>query len=83
MVALKGTTVKNDFKNICNRAYNGEPIIVSRPKEENVVLVSEKDYTSLINNVEYLTKLLNSFNEIKNGETTTLSVKEMELLANG
>lgn len=63
MVALKGTTVKNDFKNICNRVYNGEPIIVSRPKEENVVLISEKDYTNLVNNVEYLSKLLNSFNE--------------------
>ena len=47
MVAVKGTTVKNDFKNICDRVFKGEVFIISRPKDENVVMVSEREYTEL------------------------------------
>jgi len=57
MVAVKGTTVKNDFKNICDRVFKGEVFIISRPKNENVVLVSEKEYAELERlkrNAEYL-----------------------------
>jgi antitoxin YefM len=60
MVALSGTTVKNDFKNICDRVYKGEVIIISRPKDENVVLVSEREYAELEKcrrNAEYLAKI--------------------------
>ena len=47
MVAVKGTTLKNDFKNICDRVFNGEVYIISRPKNENVVMISEKEYAEL------------------------------------
>ena len=60
MVAVKGTTVKNDFKNICDRIFKGEVFIISRPKDENVVMVSEKEYTELERikkNAEYLAKI--------------------------
>ncbi len=60
MVAVKGTTVKKDFKNICDRVFNGEVFIISRPKDENVVMVSEREYTELERikkNAEYLAKI--------------------------
>ena len=60
MVAVKGTTVKNDFKNICDRAFHGEVFIISRPKNENVVIVSEREYAELERlkkNAEYLEKI--------------------------
>lgn len=60
MVAVKGTTVKNDFKNICDRAFKGEIFIISRPKDENVVIISEKEYAELDRmrrNIEYLEKI--------------------------
>ncbi len=60
MVAVKGTTVKNDFKNICDRVFKGEVFIISRPKDENVVMVSEREYTELERikrNAEYLAKI--------------------------
>ncbi|MBQ7241848.1 MAG: type II toxin-antitoxin system Phd/YefM family antitoxin [Firmicutes bacterium] len=60
MIAVKGTTVKNNFKNICDRVFNGEVFIISRPKDENVVMVSEREYTELERlkkNAEYLAKI--------------------------
>ena len=60
MVSVKGTTVKNDFKNICDRVFKGEVFIISRPKDENVVMVSEREYTELERikkNAEYLAKI--------------------------
>ncbi|MBQ5954119.1 MAG: type II toxin-antitoxin system Phd/YefM family antitoxin [Lachnospiraceae bacterium] len=60
MIAVKGTTVKNDFKSICSRVYAGEVFVISRPKNENVVMISERDYNELEKmrkNLEYLTKI--------------------------
>ena len=60
MLAVKGTTVKNDFKNICDRAYRGEVFVISRPKDENVILMSERAYAELErmkSNAEYLEKI--------------------------
>lgn len=77
MVALSGTTVKNDFKNICDRVYKGEVIIISRPKDENVVLVSEREYAELEKcrrNAEYLAKLDRAFAQEKEG---TMKVHEL------
>lgn len=60
MVAVKGTTVKNDFKNICDRVFNGEVFIISRPKDENIVMVSEREYAELERlkkNADYIAKI--------------------------
>ncbi len=70
MVALSGTTVKNDFKNICDRVYKGEVVIISRPRNENVVLISEKEYAELEKyrrNAEYQAKLDRAFAQKKEG----------------
>ncbi len=48
MTAIKGTTVKTEFKSICDRAYKGESFIVTRPRNENVVLLSEREYRQLL-----------------------------------
>ncbi len=48
MVAVKGTTVKTEFKSICDRAYGGEQFVVTRPRDENVVILSEKEYRQLL-----------------------------------
>ena len=76
MVALSGTTVKNDFKNICDRVYKGEIVIISRPRDENVVLLSEKEYAELEKcrrNAEYLAKLERAFAQKEAG---TMQVHE-------
>ncbi|MBQ1548345.1 MAG: type II toxin-antitoxin system Phd/YefM family antitoxin [Lachnospiraceae bacterium] len=57
MTAIKGTTVKKDFKSVCDRAYKGEVFIVSRPREENVVICSEKEYARIERLLDYTKKL--------------------------
>ena len=42
MVVVKSMDVRDNFKDWCNQVINGETLIVSRPKKENVVIVSEK-----------------------------------------
>ena len=78
MIAVKGTTVKNDFKNICDRVFKGEVYIISRPKNENVVLVSQREYAELERikkNAEYLAKIDRAIAQ-KNAGT----MKEHELI---
>ncbi|MBQ6442875.1 MAG: type II toxin-antitoxin system Phd/YefM family antitoxin [Lachnospiraceae bacterium] len=48
MVAIKGTTMKTEFKSICDRTTKGEVFLVTRPKDENIVIISEKKYRQLI-----------------------------------
>ena len=44
MTSVSSTEVQNDLTSFCDRAFHGEPIIISRPKKENVVIISEKEY---------------------------------------
>ena len=60
MTAIKGTNVKTDFKNICNRVYQGEIFVISRPRNENIVMISEREYSELEklrSNAAYLAKI--------------------------
>ena len=48
MLAVKSMDVRDNFKEWCNKVINGETLIVSRPKNENVVIVSEEEYNNLL-----------------------------------
>ncbi len=57
MLAVKSMEVRENFKEWCNKVIDGETLIVSRPKNENVVIVSEKEYNEIVKakrNAEYL-----------------------------
>ena len=61
---------KYNFKSICERVFRGETIIVSRPKNENIVLLSEKKYEELERaqrNADYLAKLDRGLEQMKAG----------------
>ena len=71
MVAIKGADIKYKFKAICDRVFGGETIIVSRPKNENVVLISEKKYEELERaqrNADYLAKIDRGIDQMKTGK---------------
>ena len=60
MIAVKGTTVKSNFKSICDQIIHGEIFFVTRPREENIVMISAKEYNELERirkNAEYLAKI--------------------------
>ena len=81
MLAVKSMTVRTNFKEWCRKAFNGETIIVSRPKNENIVMVSEKKYNELLKakrNAEYLAMLDKSLTEAKKGGFIIKSLDELE-----
>ena len=47
MLAVKSMDARDNFKEWCNKVINGETLIVSGPKNENVVIVSEEEYNNL------------------------------------
>lgn len=44
MITIKSVDAIRNFKDICATAYNGEAVTVSRPHNENVVVISESKY---------------------------------------
>ena len=71
MIAVKGTDIKYNFKAICEQVFGGETVIVSRPKNENVVLVSEKKYQEMEKaqrNAEYLKKIDRGIEQMRAGK---------------
>ena len=70
MIAVKSVEVRDNFKSFCDRVFQGETIIVSRKKNENVVMMSEKEYNALQKakrNEEYLAMIDKSLAEAETG----------------
>lgn len=83
MLAVKSMDVRENFKEWCNRVIGGETLIVSRPKNENVVIVSEKEYNEMAKakqNAEYLAKLTKSWKQLEEGKTISFSMEELEAM---
>lgn len=47
MFAIKSSTVRKDFRDICERVYGGDIITVVRPDDKNIVMLSEYQYAEL------------------------------------
>lgn len=81
MLAVKSMDVRDNFKNLCDRVFNGETLIISRPKNENVVMLSEREYNEIMKakrNADYLTMLDKSMAEAKTGGFITKTIAELE-----
>ncbi len=48
MLAVKSMNVRDNFKELCDKVINGETVIISRPKNQNIVMVSEKEYNEML-----------------------------------
>lgn len=80
MIAVKPSQMRDNFKSFCDRVVTGETIIVSRPNNENVVMISEKEYNDMLkaaNNTAYLEMIDKSMNELKNGGFVTKTIEEL------
>ena len=89
MIAAKSMDVRQNFKKFCDKVFHGETVIIfhgetviiSRKKNENVVMVSEREYNDLIKarrNAEYLTMLDQSMSEISSGGIVSKSLDELK-----
>ena len=60
MLAVKSMDVRDNFKNLCDKVFNGEILIISRPKNENIVMLSEAEYNDMLKakkNADYIAML--------------------------
>ena len=84
MIATKPMDLRANLKKYFDIALNGEPVIVSRKENKNVVVISEAEYNDLQKakrNAEYLMKLDRSFNQLERGEVVVKSMEELERMA--
>lgn len=80
MIATKPLDLRSNLKKYMDFAFSGEPVVIARPKNENVVMVSEKDYNDLMRskqNAEYLERLNHSYEQLAKNQTITLSLDEL------
>lgn len=80
MIATKQMDVRANIKKYFDIAFGGEPVIVSRKENKNVVIISEAEYNELAKakkNAEYLAKLNMADEQIKNGQVVTKTIDEL------
>ena len=81
MLAVKSMDVRDNFKSLCDKVFNGETLIISRPKNENVVMISEIEYNDFLKakrNAEYLSMLDKSMAEAKTSKVISKTIDELE-----
>ena len=80
MLAVKSMDVRDNFKSLCDKVFSGETLIISRPKNENIVMISEESYNNLMENVYIMGNkanfdwLMESKEQLERGK---ISVKEL------
>ena len=80
MLAVKSMDVRENFKSLCDKVFMGETVIVSRPKNENIVMMSESEYNEIMKakrNAEYLAMLDKSMAEAETGGFITKTIDEL------
>ena len=81
MLAVKSMDVRDNFKVFCEKVFGGETLVISRPKNENVVMISEKEYNEMLKakkNAEYFAMLDKSIAEAEQGGFIVKSIDELE-----
>jgi antitoxin YefM len=75
MIATNYSNARQNFAHYCNEAvHNYETVIVTRKRDENVVLMSEAEYNNIIENLyirsnkEDYDRLLRSIDQLERGE---------------
>ena len=80
MIATKQMDVRANIKKYFDLAFDGEPVIVSRKENRNVVIISEAEYNELVKakrNEEYLVKLDESFKQFEEGKTISFRMEDL------
>lgn len=71
MLAVKSIDIRDNFKTLCDKVFDGETLIISRPKNKNVVMMSEQEYNEMLKakrNADYLAMLDKSMAEAEQGK---------------
>ena len=80
MIAIKTANLTQNFREIANLITGGETVLVSRPRNENLVVITEKEYNELERlrqNAQYLAKIDESLKQAQKGEVVKYSKAQM------
>ncbi len=83
MIATKPVDLRARLKDYLDSAFSGEPVIVSRKNNRNVVIVSEHEYNDLIKakrNAEYMAKIEESMKNHAKGDTISFTMDELKAM---
>ena len=83
MITVKTIDIKNDFKKISDLVMAGERVIIARPRNENLVVMSEAGYNEIekaLQNARYLAKIDASVKAIEQGKGIIFTMEELEAL---
>ena len=81
MLAVKSMDVRGHFKEWCDKVFSGETLIISRPKNENIVMISETEYNEMMKakrNADYLAMIDKSMAEAEAGGFVVKTIDELE-----
>lgn len=82
MLAVKSIDMRDNFKTLCDKVFEGETLIISRPKNKNVVMMSESEYNEMLKakrNADYLTMLDKSMAEAEQGKFIVKDLNDLEV----
>ena len=83
MLAVKSMDLRDNLKALCDKVFHGETLIISRPKNENVVMLSEKEYNEMAKakrNAEYLAMIDESMEQLRQGKCISMSLEELKAM---
>ena len=86
MRAIKPIEIRNHQKKVFDEAYEGEILLVARPHNKNVVVLSEDEFNKrdkALRNIEYLAKLDASIAQAERGQVVKYTMEELKTLVDG
>ena len=80
MTIAKQMDFRSNLKKYFDMAFSGEPVIIPRKENRNVVILSEKEYKAMEkarNNEAYLKMLAGSEQQLKEGKVIEKTMEEL------
>ena len=84
MIALRTVDLRNSFKRVSDLINSGEIVLIARPRNENLVVLSEMEYNKLEkarHNAEYLAKIDRAMERVAEGRIVVKTMEELEEMA--
>ena len=85
MTIAKQIDFRSNLKKYFDMAFSGEPVIIPRKENRNVVILSEKEYKAMEkarNNEAYLKKLELAEQQLKEGKVIEKTMDELLAMEN-
>ena len=83
MIALRTIDLRNDFKRVSALVNSGEKVLIARPRNENLIVISENEYNELEKarrNAEYLMKIDRAIENVSEGRVVVKTMAELEAM---